>query len=151
MNGTGHGILERVAFHLRAEKRAALDADDVGAFQITHAALCTARDLLKVLKREQGTTTPRVLGAVAAGGMNLHLLAVDVKPSDFEWSGPAEKPEQHSVQPPAQPGSISGDELARRMRAYVETLLSKPGWQEELNKKNREAKEAKRRARTKAA
>jgi len=53
MNDTGHGILERVAFHLRAEKRVALDADDVAAYQTVHEGLCTVRDALKLLKREQ--------------------------------------------------------------------------------------------------
>ena len=53
MNGTGHGILERVMFHLRAQKRIARDADDVAAYQTVHEALCTVRDALKVMKREQ--------------------------------------------------------------------------------------------------
>jgi hypothetical protein len=53
MNDTGNGILERVMFHLRAQKRVALEADDVAAYQATHEALYTVRDALKVLKREQ--------------------------------------------------------------------------------------------------
>ena len=51
MNGAG--ILERTMFHLRAQKRVALETDDVVGYQIAHESLCTARDLLKVLKREQ--------------------------------------------------------------------------------------------------
>ncbi len=51
MNGAG--ILERTMFHLRAQKRVALDADDVAAYQATHEALCTVRDALKAVKREQ--------------------------------------------------------------------------------------------------
>jgi hypothetical protein len=46
-------ILERVMFHLRAQKRIALETDDLGAYQATHEALCTVQGRLKVLKREQ--------------------------------------------------------------------------------------------------
>jgi hypothetical protein len=53
MNDTGNGILERVMFHLRAQKRVALAGDDVAAYQATHEALCTVQGRLKVLKRDK--------------------------------------------------------------------------------------------------
>ncbi len=71
-----------------------------------------------------------------------HLSAFAGKAEDYEWTRLEPKPASE-----VQPGPISADELAEKMKAYVDALISKPGWQEELNKKNRERKEAKRLAR----
>jgi hypothetical protein len=71
-----------------------------------------------------------------------HLGAFDGRAEDFEWTRIEPKPS-----PAVQPGTVSADELSEKMKSYVDSLISKPGWQEELIKKNREVKEAKRRER----
>jgi hypothetical protein len=53
MSDTAQGILERALFHLRAQKRVALETNDVAAFHAHEEAILTIQDALKAVKHEQ--------------------------------------------------------------------------------------------------
>ena|SRR5882724_5060050 len=83
--------------------------------------------------------------------MNLHLLAVNVKASDYEWSEPKGKPEMHSVQPPAAPeqtptvepifwGTPEFDAAIEKMYSTTRT----PEWQAANERKQQEKAERRR-------
>ena len=68
--------------------------------------------------------------------MKLPALAVNDCAEQYEWE-PAPQPAT---------GNISGEELAARMKAYVERILVDPNWHAEQERKQAE-KDARRKAR----
>jgi len=58
-----------------------------------------------------------------------NLQAFDGKVADYEWTP------THVANMPASPETISGDELAARMKIYVEKLLADPEWHAQNERK----------------
>ena len=85
--------------------------------------------------------------------MNLPLLAVDVKSADYAWTptetepAPAPMPTVAATAPSLfMPELFNADPL-EWSKKYVDSLMSTPNWQEELVKRNLEAKRRRREAR----
>jgi hypothetical protein len=85
--------------------------------------------------------------------MNLHLLAVDVKPSEYEWQEPATKPKPQTVKLPGlfMPELFQTD-ILKWSEKYAASLLSNPEWQRKQEEKaerrrQREERTAERRQR----
>jgi hypothetical protein len=88
MSNEGCEILERVLFHLRADKRIALEINDAAAFHADEEAIQTIQDTLKVVKSEQEqarrehTAEVRRLAHINPAYKKLHRNA-KVSPSRF--------------------------------------------------------------------
>jgi hypothetical protein len=98
-----------------------------------------AEPLPPCLKQLPNTPKPR------PNGIPSHLLAVDVKPQDYEWTHTAETPAEptpHTVQPTIQPKlfepALFNENIHEWSKRYVASLLSNPAWHAENERRVKE-------------